>query len=159
MRRLVSAALAAIVGLSAMAISPAPSNAQGLIVVTRVYSEVARNGCFTYVSQWSDGSYMVVPWICPYPVIPLRHDAPVPLIRSYQERGREGCLWFVSLWADGVFTGVPWSCPYGVVPIKPGTVPPPLVPWGPFVPQQPYFGHPGHPSYGLPQPYAPYRPY
>ncbi|MFN8534646.1 MAG: hypothetical protein U0556_14000 [Dehalococcoidia bacterium] len=145
MRRLVLAVLAAVLGLSALATTPRQSDAQGLIVVTRVYSEVARNGCLTYVSQWSDGSFMIVPWICPFPVVPLRHDAPVPVVRSYTERGREGCVWFVSLWADGVFTGVPWSCPWGVTPIKPGTVPPvffappPFAPQ-PFIPQQPFGG-------------------
>jgi hypothetical protein len=156
MRRLVIAAVAAIVGLSALVSAPAQTDAQGLVVVTRVYSEVSRNGCFTYVSQWSDGSFMIVPWICPWPVVPLRDDRPVPLIRSYTERGREGCLWFVSVWADGVFTGVPWQCPFGVRPIKPGTVPPPPIFFPP--PQQP-FAPPQQPFAPPQQPYAPYAPY
>ena len=140
MRRFILATLAGLLGLAALAVTPARSDAQGLVVLTRVYAEISRNGCLTYVSQWSDGSYMIVPWVCPFPIVPLRNDAPVPLVRSYTERGREGCIWYVALWADGVFTGVPWVCPFGIAPLKPGTVPPPprivqpLVP-APTVPQ------------------------
>ncbi|MCS6803043.1 MAG: hypothetical protein RMM58_15655 [Chloroflexota bacterium] len=150
MRRFGVALLAAVMAVSALAITPGRSEAQALIVVTRVYSEISRNGCLTYVAQWSDGSYTIVPWVCPFPVVPLRNDAPVPVVRSYQERGREGCLWFVSLWADGVYTGVPWSCPFGVVPIKPGTVPPLFVP----VPQ-PFFALPVQPFFWQPYWYRP----
>lgn len=123
MRRVLAVVLSAIL-FGSFTMFPAQTDAQVPVYVTRVYSETARNGCLTYVSQWSDGSYQEVPWICSYAVVPLRSDKPVPIIRSYTERGREGCTWFVALWADGVYTGVPWACPYGAVPLKPGTVPP-----------------------------------
>ncbi|MCS7002114.1 MAG: hypothetical protein NZ518_04615, partial [Dehalococcoidia bacterium] len=125
MRRWIAGVLASVVAVAAVVWPSGDEvNAQVVPVLVRSYAELRPNGCLTYVSQWSDGSFQEVPWICSLPVVPLRSDRNVPVVRSYQERGREGCTWYVSLWADGVFTGVPFFCPVGAVPIKPGALPP-----------------------------------
>lgn len=131
MAALAVAAIAALGGASGP-----QAEAQGLVTLVRTYAQQGYEGCYTQVAQWSDGSYTVVPWICPPGAVPLRNDRPVPAIRSYQEQERTGCVYFVTLWADAIYTAVPQWCPYGVIPVKPGTTPDPgfAVITGPAIP-------------------------
>jgi hypothetical protein len=141
MRKLV---LAAIVAIALAGVPQArPAEAQQLVTLVRMYPQHAWNGCLEYVAQWNDGSYTVVPWICPPGVWPVRNDRPVPAVRSWTERTRSGGIQYVALWADGVYTGVPAWYPPGLLPVKPGTAPFDAVVWvgpppfWPAIPQGP----------------------